>query len=696
MDKQRKKQIKKYIAFGISVLLVILLAVLPLIASKNAEPDGPQASILTATAENRTIKNQLIGGGQLASNATKDVTIPTEIKLKEYLVGNGDIVKKGAPIATVDKVSVLSALAEVQETLDYFSSQLASAASRSDADTVTAHAGGLVKVIYAKAGDSVRDVMLRDGALAVLSLDGRMAVTIERNTDLKAGSTVCVYLADDTEVEGKVESSVGGKLVVSIEDKDYDIGEKVTVKTEDGDRLGSGTLYVHNAWHATAYYGSIGKVKAKEGDTLAAGKTLFELKVEDYSTQFQILKAEREEYEELMLELFKMYDSGVITAPCDGIITGVDDDATFLLSAVSVGQTWQVQLLSNFTPNEQPSYSVILLSNADPIPPSSEGTDPDSPPGGGSDECGSGSDAPPAGDTPENVECTGQPDCQAATHKENCPKFESVLYKVKEVKEDRVILQKINSSELVEYMSTTYPDGSPITVGQQVSLSGGIIKNEGGTQGQMPGDMSVMPGGMGGMGGFGGMGGMGGMGGASSAFTPYSLDELTIASVTSQEEMTLEITVDEHDIATLTVGQQANVTVEALTGQNFPATVTSISNTGTNEGGSSKFTAKLTLDKSGDMLPGMHASAYLTLGSAENVLTVPVAALVEEGTKTLVYTGYNEKDEKLTNPVEVTTGVSDGEYVQILSGLNPGDTVRYAYYDTLEVSNAPDSGFSFR
>ena len=682
MDKQRKKQLKKYITWGILALLVLLLAVMPLIASETAPAEGPQASILTATAESRTIETQLIGGGQLSSNATEDITIPAQIKLTEYLVGNGDIVKKGDAIATVDKVSVLTALAEVQETLDYYSEELADASWGSDSDEVKAHAGGLVKVLYGQAGSSIREVMLEHGALAVLSLDGRMAVEIQRDTGLKAGTTVCVYLEDDTEVEGKVESSAGGRLVVSIKDEDYAIGEKVTVKTENGDRLGSGSLYVHNAWNATAYYGTISKVNVKEGDTLSAGKTLFQLEVGDYSANFQILNAKRQEYEELMLELFRMYDSGVITAPCDGIVTGVDTNGTFLLSA-GTEPAWQVQLLRNVVWHTEPTNSVTLLSGtaANPTPDSSDKVDEDTV-------------LPETPETPEEpAPCTKTENCFGKDHEPGCPKYQEpapIEYEVTAVSESGVTLKKVNSAEQITRSETQYPDGTPIAVGDRVIIVEGLLQKKDSTQqGGMPG-MESMEGMMGGM--PGGMGGMGGMGGSVQAFEPYSLDTLTVATVTSQEEMTLEITVDEQDIANLCTGMEATITVEALTGQNFPATVTSVSNSGTNEGGNSKFTAKLTLNKSGDMLPGMNASAFLTLASTENALSVPVAALVEDGSKTIVYTGYQEKDETLIKPVEVTTGASDGEYVQILSGLNDGDTVYYAYYDTPEISNIPEAG----
>ena len=70
---------------------------------------------------------------------------------------------------------------------------------------------------------------------------------------------------------------------------------------------------------------------------------------------------------------------------------------------------------------------------------------------------------------------------------------------------------------------------------------------------------------------------------------------------------------------------------------------------------------------------------------------IPVDALVEEGSKTIIYTGYDEKNKELINPVEISLGVSDGIYAQILSGLDAGDTFWYSYYDTLEIDHSVES-----
>lgn len=83
------------------------------------------------------------------------------------------------------------------------------------------------------------------------------------------------------------------------------------------------------------------------------------------------------------------------------------------------------------------------------------------------------------------------------------------------------------------------------------------------------------------------------------------------------------------------------------------------------------------------MLPGMNATATITLDTAQDALCVPAAAVYELDGKHVVYIGLNIKDNLLSNPVEVTIGAADADFVQILSGLSAGATV---YYETYEAS----------
>ena len=187
-------------------------------------------------------------------------------------------------------------------------------------------------------------------------------------------------------------------------------------------------------------------------------------------------------------------------------------------------------------------------------------------------------------------------------------------------------------------------------------------------------------------------GGTGGMAELEPAFELYGLEMAEIAAVTPQGTMTLDITIDELDIKALQVGMTAQVKIDALGGEKYTATITEIGNTGTNNGGNSKYTVELTMDRAENMLSGMNATATIVLSTVSDVLTIPADALVENGNQTVVYTGYDEENDILLNPVTVKVGCSDGETVEVLEGLANGQTYYYAYYDTLEISFTPDFG----
>ena len=166
MDKTKKKRLKRYITWGGIALLVALLAVMPLLAQNEAAADGPVASVLSAQVTLKDIPQVLRGGGTLVNKAEQEVNIPTGVKITEFLVKNGDTVKSGDPVARVDKVSVMTAITNVADTMDYLREELEDSRDEKVDSTVAATAGGRVKAIFAQEGDSVQDVMLGQGALA--------------------------------------------------------------------------------------------------------------------------------------------------------------------------------------------------------------------------------------------------------------------------------------------------------------------------------------------------------------------------------------------------------------------------------------------------------------------------------------------------------------------------------------------------
>ena len=103
-------------------------------------------------------------------------------------------------------------------------------------------------------------------------------------------------------------------------------------------------------------------------------------------------------------------------------------------------------------------------------------------------------------------------------------------------------------------------------------------------------------------------------------------------------------------------------------------------------GGNSKYTVTVTLPRTENMLTGMTANVTLDLETRRDVLCIPLAALQEDASGLYVYTGYNKRAGQLTDPVPVTTGASDGEKVEILSGLAAGDSLYYRYASGLKYS----------
>ena len=93
-------------------------------------------------------------------------------------------------------------------------------------------------------------------------------------------------------------------------------------------------------------------------------------------------------------------------------------------------------------------------------------------------------------------------------------------------------------------------------------------------------------------------------------------------------------------------------------------------------------------DNKGAVIPGSFVEIFLLTEPMENVLSVPVSALIEEQG---VYSVFIRLDEEGYKKQWVTLGANNGSEVQILSGLKPGDEVvtRGAYQIKLSsASNA--------
>ena len=408
---------------------------------------------------------------------------------------------------------------------------------------------------------------------------------------------------------------------------------------------------------------SSGAVWVDEDGTMYVGSSkIADSKLADYA-EYISLTAQHEEYEALLLELFKLNQSGTVTAPCDGIVDSLD---TSLVVSTSSGDNGSVHisLLAVNTPsgNGEEDDGITYSAAVGVINSIDEDT--------GSwdllmnpayfsvaDFRNTGADTTITSMTEEATRSAGTVFVFSGEEwsvVQEIKPGDILLFAYGDDGSQWIIKLGSTSEQIEEPTDPTFPDGDSGDSG----FSGG---------------------------GFSGGSFSGGTQSSASDESSYSLSETVVCNVLPMDTITITATVDESDITKIDVGMEASITLYALPDQELTAAVTEISKFGSSSGGSSKFTITLELPYAENLLPGMNGSVVFTTNSNENVLSVPVAALVDQGTKSVIYTALDEKTGALTAPVEVELGVSDGTYVQILSGLDVGDEIFYSYYDTLDL-----------
>lgn len=323
--KAKKRKIIRTVLIIVAVLVAALIAGVSILQRQVRKQFASSSQeVLSAAAERGTISTVVSGSGTLTNVDSETVSVPSGVEVTETLVEFGDTVQEGDLLTTVDMASVRTAMSDLQGEIENLDDQIADADGDTVSSYVSAGVPGRVKAIYAEKGKLVEDVMVEHGGLAELSLDGCMAADIETEA-LSEGDRVTVVLSDGEEMGGTVEKTVGGTATVLVTDNGPENGEAVTVKSESGAELGSGTLYIHNSLTVTGYAGTVSTVDAVLNQKVYASTTLFTLKDTSTSASYDALLRERSEKEETLLKLLQIQRSNGLTAPISGSVYSVAD-----------------------------------------------------------------------------------------------------------------------------------------------------------------------------------------------------------------------------------------------------------------------------------------------------------------------------------------------------------------------------------
>ena len=110
----------------------------------------------------------------------------------------------------------------------------------------------------------------------------------------------------------------------------------------------------------------------------------------------------------------------------------------------------------------------------------------------------------------------------------------------------------------------------------------------------------------------------------------------TIATIVDYTKLEFVTTVDELDISSVKVGQAVDLSLSAITDKTIDAVVSEIAIEGTSNNGSSSFEVNILLKDIEGVKVGMSGEAAITIASKENIVLVPVNAVVEMGTRSFV------------------------------------------------------------
>ena len=118
-------------------------------------------------------------------------------------------------------------------------------------------------------------------------------------------------------------------------------------------------------------------------------------------------------------------------------------------------------------------------------------------------------------------------------------------------------------------------------------------------------------------------------------------DEITsgtlIGSILQGEDMNLTIAVDELDVVQVEIGQPVSIAIDALSSLELTGEVYKIAPVGNNSGGVTTYDVELTFDAAGTgVRSGMNATGEIEVASADDVLYVPVEALMTIKNQTYV------------------------------------------------------------
>lgn len=268
------------------------------------------------------------GTGTTSARNQPNLLAEADGTLTDLRVSVGDVVKEGDILAVLTNEELDDTITDLEFALWDLDDTIVNTAAGSKVREIEATAKGRVMAVYGQKGDDALAVFRREGALAIISTDGRMKVELQGETsrlNLTLGETVRV-LGDGIDETGTVVdlTQQGTRATITILNDDLPMDAAVTVQKENGEPLGESTLQVNKPMAVSFFGGTIKDVMVKVGDMVQRREQLFKLEDAPLPLKIEDMRLQREAASKELEDAKAQRENLIIIAPCDGVMASLE------------------------------------------------------------------------------------------------------------------------------------------------------------------------------------------------------------------------------------------------------------------------------------------------------------------------------------------------------------------------------------
>ncbi len=635
--------------------LAIVLAGGFFLQAKGASKNQTETTVQSAEAKTGNISTTVEGTGTVSNGAATDVVVPTGIKVKEVLVESGDTVEEGQVLATLDEASIASELLEVKENIESVEDEIDDLSSDAQTEGTTEYLQAKVlngELTELQEAETTLTGLLETQTITATCAGTVSSVNVEADTEItkSSGSNSSGSSSSGSSSGSSSSTAATGMNTASTSDS----GSSDSTASTNTSASGTYSLmFLSASTSGTSTSSAESTTDTTEAQTQSAGSKDVYVSTESNTSEtsdsekitsvdVKVTAPKTGEKPQTTITETDQY-TGTISWNCstDTFEAGTSYTADIRLTAKD-GYVFSAKILPEISGADVTSEVLendagqsVLRIKAKFTKTSAKDSSNDT--GNSTGNSGNSSN----GNTSNSGTTSGTASSGMASS-ENASNGSTSNGNA--------------SSENTSGKMTT--DGTSVGTTSGASESGSSNSGSSGSAaGSSESSDSASTDG-------------------NSTSTQYSAYETAAFSIASDEKATVSINVDELDITSVKEGQTAKITLDAIDGEEFEGTITSVSSEASSGSSSVKYPVEITFDKTDDMRIGMTASASISIDEAEDAVLIPVDALQEKGNKTFVYT-KKDSDGNLSGEVEVETGLSNGNKVEITSGLKSGDTVYY-------------------